>query len=114
MTFLRDPTFLQKPEKNEKQIEFGGKGELFEIRLKTTVWRILSPPSPRNLLTVRTSVRPKPLFWFRYNTDTETQIGQYFRADTVTDTETRFQGENPVTNFFYHQRAPKTKFVAKY
>ena len=31
-------------------------------------------------------------------------------TDIVTDTETRFQGENPVTNFFY-QRA---KFVAKY
>ena len=36
------------------------------------------------------SVRPKPLFWFRSNTDTETQIGRYFRADIVTNTETRF------------------------
>ena len=25
------------------------------------------------------SVRPKPLFWFRSNTETETQIGWYFR-----------------------------------
>ena len=29
-------------------------------------------------------------------------------ADTVTDSETRFQGENPVINFFHYQRAPKT------
>ena len=60
------------------------------------------------------SVQPKPLFWFKSNTDTETKISWYFWANTVTDTETRFQGENPVTNFFHHQRAPKTKFVAKY
>ena len=26
-----------------------------------------------------TSVQPKPLFWFRSNTETETQIGRYFR-----------------------------------
>ena len=25
------------------------------------------------------SVRPKPLFWFRSNTETQTQIGRYFR-----------------------------------
>ena len=45
------------------------------------------------------SIRPKPLFWFRSNTNTETQIGWYFRADTVTNTETRFQEKNPVANF---------------
>ena len=45
-------------------------------------------------------IRPKPLFWFRSN--------------TVTDIETRFQEKNPVTNFFHHQRAPKTKFFAKH
>ena len=72
-------------------------------------------PSPQLELSLpKISVRPKPIFWFRCDTDTETQIGRYFRADTVTDTETRFQGENPVTNFFHQQRAPKTKFVAKY
>ena len=26
-----------------------------------------------------TSSRPKPLFWFRSDTETETQIGKYFR-----------------------------------
>ena len=41
------------------------------------------------------------------------QIAKPKLADTVTDTETKFQGENPVSNFF-HQRTPKTKFVAKY
>ena len=44
-----------------------------------------------------------PLFWFRSDTETETQIGRYFRpvllsADTVTDTETTFQRENLVTD----------------
>ena len=38
------------------------------------------------------SVRPKPLFWFRSNTETETQIGRYFR----------------------YKMAPKTKFAAKF
>ena len=60
------------------------------------------------------SIRQKPLFWFRSNTDTETQIGRYFRADTVINTKTRFQGKNPVTNFFYHERAPTTKLFAKH
>ena len=68
----------------------------------------------RNRILLKTSVWPKPLFWFRSDTDTETQIGRYFGADTATDTETRFQGENSVTNFFRHKRAPKTKSVAKY
>ena len=35
-------------------------------------------------LKASTSERPKPLFWFRSNTKTETQNGLYFRADTVT------------------------------
>ena len=43
--------------------------------------------------------RRRPIFPFR--SGTETHIGRYFRADTVTDTETRFQGKNPVTNFFF-------------
>ena len=50
------------------------------------------------------SVRLKPLFWFR--SDTETHIGRYFRADTVTDTETKFQGKNLVTNFFPSSKDP--------
>ena len=29
------------------------------------------------------SVRPKPIFWFWSDTDTQTHIGWYFRADTV-------------------------------
>ncbi len=29
------------------------------------------------LICIFDSVQPKPLFWFRYNTETETQIGQY-------------------------------------
>ena len=45
---------------------------------------------------LKNSERPKPLFWFRSNA--ENQIGQYFQADRVTDTRTKFQGENPVTN----------------
>ena len=36
------------------------------------------------VVVVRSSVRPKPLFWFRYDTETQTQNEQYFRADTVT------------------------------
>ena len=60
------------------------------------------------------SVRQKPLIWYRSDTDTETQIGRYFQADILTDTETIFQGESSVINFFHHQRATKTKFVAKY
>jgi hypothetical protein len=45
-----------------------------------------------------TNVQPKPvLFWFRPDTVTQTQIGQY-SADTVTDTETTFQRKNLVTN----------------
>ena len=39
------------------------------------------------------SVRPKPLFWFRSDTETETKI---LSADAVTDTETTFQRENLV------------------
>ena len=54
------------------------------------------------------SVRPKPIFWFW--SDTETQIGLIVSADTVTNTETTFQRENLVTNsmgyFFNHKRAP--------
>ena len=36
-------------------------------------------------------VRPKALFWFRTDTDTQAQIGPYFWTNTVTYTETRFQ-----------------------
>ena len=39
---------------------------------------------------------PKPLFWFKSNT--ETQIGRYFLPDTVTDPETTFQSGDLVTN----------------
>ena len=56
---------------------------------------------------VQNSVRPKPLLWFRSNT--ETQIDRYFQANT----ETKFQGKNPVINIFHHQRAPKTKFFCQ-
>ena len=31
-----------------------------------------------NLIEVFSSVQQKPLFWFRSNTETETQIGRYF------------------------------------
>ena len=37
--------------------------------------------------------------WFRSNI--ETQIDRYFRADSVTNTETRFHGKNPVTNLSF-------------
>ena len=47
--------------------------------------------------TLLCSIRPKPLFWFRSNTDTKTQIGGYIWADNVTDTETRFQWNTPVS-----------------
>ena len=30
--------------------------------------------------SVNFSVQPKPLFWFRSNTETETRIGRYFRS----------------------------------
>ena len=57
-------------------------------------------------------VRLKPIFWFRPDTYTETQIWQ------ITKTETTLQRENLVTDsmgyFFHHKRAPKTKFAAKY
>ena len=62
----------------------------------------------------------KPLFWFRPDTYTETQIWPMLSADTVTDTktETTLQRENLFTDimgyFFHHKRAPKTKFAAKY
>ena len=56
------------------------------------------------------------IFWFRSNTKTNTQIGQYFRPISLI-TETTFQRENLVSNsmgyFFHHKRAPKTKFAAK-
>ena len=62
------------------------------------------------------SVRPKPLFWFTSDTDTETQFGWYFWANMQYCNRYRNQisGENPVNNFFHHQMTPKTKFVAKY
>ena len=44
------------------------------------------------------SVRPKPLFWFRCNTETQILTGHYFLTDTVTHTVTTFQRENLVTN----------------
>ena len=38
------------------------------------------PTTQGNLLKgIAYSVRPKPLFWFRSDTKTETQIGRYFR-----------------------------------
>ena len=45
------------------------------------------------------SVQPKPLFWFKSNTKTETQIGRYFSANTITNTETTFQRENLVSSY---------------
>ena len=44
------------------------------------------------------SVRPKPLSWFRSDTETETQMARLMPlANIVTDTETTFQRENLVT-----------------
>ena len=57
------------------------------------------------------SVRPTPIFWFRSDTKTETQIGRYCN---------RYQNHiskvvtNSIGNFFNHKRTPWTKFAAKY
>ena len=65
------------------------------------------------------SVRPKPLFWFRSDNDTKT----FILADTVTNTETNtdestLQKENLDTDsmgyFFHHNMVPKIKYAAKY
>ena len=45
------------------------------------------------------SVQPKPLFWFRSNTKTETQIVRYVSDDTITNTENTFQMENLVSSY---------------
>ena len=44
------------------------------------------------------SVRPKPLFWFRSNTEAESQNGRYFWAKTVTSRTPRFKGRNLVVD----------------
>ena len=49
-------------------------------------------------LSIDYSVRPKPVIWFRSDTETETQIGRYFCLIPVTNIETIFQKENLVTN----------------
>ena len=60
------------------------------------------------------SVWPKPLFWFRSNTETNTQIGQYFQSIP----KPHFKRKNLVTDFvmffFHHKRAPETKFSSKH
>ena len=45
---------------------------LFCTRLTTVI-------CSQSLLTFRASLRPKPLFWFRSDTETETQIGRHFQ-----------------------------------
>ena len=69
-------------------------------------------------ITQVTCVRPKSLFWFRSNNETQTKIGRYFSTDTVTNTETTFQRENLVSDsmvyFFHSKKALITKFVAKF
>ena len=58
------------------------------------------------------SVPLKPLFWFRSDTETKTQIDRYFRLIP------KPKRKNLVTDsmgyFFDHKRAPKSKFAAKY
>ena len=83
---------------------FGTLFYVFELKQREMLYRAFKRTCTTDRAALKHSVRPKPLFWFR--SDTETQIGQYFWADTVTDTETRFQGKNPGTNFLHHQRAP--------
>ena len=63
-----------------------------------------------------TSVRLKLLFWFRSDTETETQIGRYvLSANTVTDTKLRENlGTDSMRYFFHHKRAPKIKFSSKH
>ena len=48
-------------------METGGYGGNTYLTLITTITTSLHP-----------SVRPKPLFWFRPDTETKTQIGGYF------------------------------------
>ena len=52
----------------------------FETIPTTFAWdNIINRYSINNLQSSYASVRPKSLFWFRYDTETETQIGKYFR-----------------------------------
>ena len=44
----------------------------------------------KRLTIVGHCVRPKPQFWFRFNTETEPQNDRYFREDTATS-KTPFQ-----------------------
>ena len=46
----------------------------------------------------KSSVRPKTLFWFRSNTETENQIGRYGRPITYRILKPRFKGKNLVSN----------------
>ena len=59
--------------------------------------------------------RPKPLFWFRSDTQTETLIWPLLSADTITDTETtKFQMYIGSVGYFSHQnKVPEFKFQVK-
>ena len=62
------------------------------------------------------SVRPKTLFWFMFDTESETQNEQNFWADTIISTNrisngTFFKVRNLVTD---RKRTTKTKFPAKH
>ena len=63
-----------------------------------------------------TSVRQKPLYWFRSDTNTETQIGWYFWANIITETETRFQVEiqSPIFSIIKGPLKPNSLPITKY
>ena len=68
------------------------------------------------MIWARSSLWSKPLYWFKSNT--QIQIGWYFRPILKPIIETEFQRKNVVTDskgyFFQNNRAPKTKFDAKW
>ena len=45
------------------------------------------------IASIQTRVRPKPLFWFRSNTETETQVGRYFQPIPQPIPKPHFKGK---------------------
>ena len=50
-----------------------------EVSLQILGFSTASESSFEKILVFSSGVRPKPLFWFRSNTEAETQIGRYFQ-----------------------------------
>ena len=59
----------------------------------------------------------KTIFWFRLDTKREPQIGRYRNRyqNHISKEESSYQKFSfSMGYFFYHKRAPKTKFVGKF